>query len=159
VDQLKQFLFARFKEQQACVLFIDEAQQMKGSLLESLRGLLNFEDPAAGGKLLQIILLAMPGINRKLRFAPSFSNRVVRTQLHRMNRQEMADMLEWRFVQAGGRIFPFDSPTLDALFKMSKGNPRTVCGIGQVALEIAGTTERAITPEVVQEVSATRIAN
>ena len=78
-----------------------------------------------------VVLLAMPGINRKLRFAPSFSNRVVRTQLHRMNRQEMADMLEWRFIQAGGRIFPFDSPTLDALFEMSKGNPRTVCGIGR----------------------------
>ena len=159
VDQLKQFLFARFKEQQACVLFIDEAQQMKGSLLESLRGLLNFEDPAAGGKLLQIILLAMPGINRKLRFAPSFGNRVVRTELRRMTRNEMADMLEWRFIQAGGRIFPFDSPALDALFKISKGNPRTVCGIGQVALEIAGTTEQTITPDVIQEVSATRIAN
>ena len=105
MDQLKQFLFARFKEQQACVLFIDEAQQMKGSLLESLRGLLNFEDPAAGGKLLQIILLAMPGINRKLRFAPSFSNRVVRTQFHCLNCQERADAQEWRFVQVADLDF------------------------------------------------------
>ena len=64
-----------------------------------------------------------------------------------------------RFIQAGGRIFPFDSPALDALFKISKGNPRTICGIGQVALEIAGTTEQTITPDVIQEVSATRIAN
>ena len=99
----------------------------------------------------------MPGINRKLRFAPSFSNRVVRTQLYRMNRQEMADMLEWRFVQAGGRIFPFDSPTLDALFLMSKGNPRTVCGIVQVSLEYAGTTDRAITPEIIDDVSRRRL--
>ena len=34
-----------------------------------------------------------------------------------------------------------------------------VCGIGQVALEIAGTTGQAITPDIIQEVSATRIAN
>ena len=64
------------------------------ALLESLRGLLNVEDPVAGGKLIPIILLTMPGINRELRFAPSFNNPVVRTQLHRMNRQEMAGMLE-----------------------------------------------------------------
>ena len=86
VDQFKQFLFDSYKEEKACILFIDEAQQMKGNLLESLRGLLNFEDAAAGGKLLQIILLAMPSIRRKLRYAPSFSNRLVKTDLMRMER-------------------------------------------------------------------------
>jgi hypothetical protein len=53
------------------------------------------------------MLLTMPGINRKPHFAPSFGNRVVRTQLGRMPRNEMADMLEGRFVQAGGRNLAF----------------------------------------------------
>src|SRR5690606_3672573 len=127
-DQLKAYLLASYKEQQTCVLMIDEAQQMRGQLLESLRGLLNFEDPSVGGKLLQIILFAMPGINRKLRYAPSFSNRLVRTELRRMNRTETESMLLWRFTQAGGRYFPFDSASLDTLFEVSKGNPRTICG-------------------------------
>ncbi len=159
VDQFKQFLFDSYKEEKACILFIDEAQQMKGNLLESLRGLLNFEDAAAGGKLLQIILLAMPSIRRKLRYAPSFSNRLVKTDLMRMERGEMENMLEWRFTQAGGRLFPFDQASLDELFKLSKGNPRTICGIAQVALEIAGLIEKAITPQIIQEVSERRITN
>lgn len=159
VDQLKGFLLNSYKEQQTCVLLIDEAQQMKGTLLESLRGLLNFEDPSVGGKLLQIILFAMPGINRKLRYAPSFSNRLVRTELRRMSREETESMLRWRFTQAGGQAFPFDPPTLDCLFDVSHGNPRTLCGIAQVALEYAGATNNAITPDIIFQVSNRRILN
>ncbi len=159
IDQLKAYLLASYREQQTCVLMIDEAQQMKGNLLESLRGLLNFEDPSVGGKLLQIILFAMPGINRKLRYAPSFSNRLVRTELRRMNRTETESMLMWRFTQAGGRYFPFDSAALDTLFEVSKGTPRTICGIAQVALEYAGATNQAITPTIVTEVAKRRIVN
>lgn len=159
VDQFKKFLLDSFLQKRVCVLFIDEAQQMKGTLLESLRGLLNFEDPTAGGKLLQIILLAMPSINRKLRFAPSFSNRLVKTELNRMNRGEMENMLAWRFTQAGGRIFPFDQASLDELMNVSKGNPRTICGIAQIALEVAGTSDQAITPQIIKEVAAKRINN
>ena len=61
-----------------------------------------FEEPTAGGKVLQIMLLTMPGIDRKLRLAPGFGNRVVR-----MTHNEMADMLEWGFIQDGGRILAF----------------------------------------------------
>lgn len=157
IDQLKVFLFESYKKQQICVLMIDEAQQMQGQLLESLRGLLNFEDPGVGGKLLQIVLFGMPGINRKLRYAPSFANRLVRTEIRRMNREEMKQMLSWRFTQAGGRYFPFDIAALEQLFAISLGNPRTVCGIAQVALEYAGATNQAITPEVIVEVAKRRI--
>jgi general secretion pathway protein A len=157
VDQLKAFLLESFKAGQTCVLLIDEAQQLKGHLLESLRGLLNFEDPSVGGKLLQIILFAMPGINRKLRYAPSFSNRLVRTELRRMRRTEMEQMLAWRFSQAGGRYFPFEPKTLDTLFEVTSGNPRTLCGIAQVALEYAGATNGAISQEIIEEVAQRRI--
>lgn len=115
----------------------------KGPLLESLRGLLNFEDPGVGGKLLQIVLFGMPGINRKLRYAPSFADRLVRTEIRRMNREEMKQMLSWRFTQAGGRYFPFDTAALEQLFAISLGNPRTVCGIAQVALEYAQGRNRS----------------
>lgn len=159
LDQLKAFLFASYQQGKSCVLLIDEAQQMPGHLLESLRGLLNFEDPAVGGKLLQIVLFGMPGIQRKMRYAPSFANRLVRTELKRMKREEAEAMLRWRFQQAGGRVFPFDTASLDAIFELTKGNPRTICGIAQVALEYAGATGRAITPAIVVEVAERRILN
>ena len=156
VDQLKNYLLNALRENRTCVLLIDEAQQMKGHLLESLRGLLNFED-SVGGKLLQIILFAMPSINRKFRFAPSLRNRIVRTELSRMSQVEMESMLRWRFNQAGGMAFPFVPPALDYLYTVSKGNPRTVCGIVQVALEYAGATNQPITPEVINAVSSRRL--
>lgn len=155
IDQLKQYLFDSFKEQKICVLMIDEAQQMKGRLMESLRGLLNFED-SIGGKLLQVILFGMPGINRKLRYAPSLRNRLVRTELRRMTREEMESMLRWRFSQAGGLTFPFNPPSIEQLFAISQGNPRTVCGVAQVSLEYAGATDKAITPEIIDEVAKRR---
>lgn len=158
IDQLKQYLLTSYEEQKTCVLLMDEAQQMKGHLLESIRGLLNFEDPRSG-KLLQIVLFAMPAIKRKFRYAPSFANRLVISELRRMNQSEMESMLEWRFIQAGGRMFPFDKSALKALFEYSKGNPRTICGLAQVALEYAGTTNELITPEIIKSVAARRVAN
>jgi len=157
LDQLKSFLLRSFTEQQTCVLLVDEAQQMKGPLLESLRGLLNFEDHTAGGKLLQVILFAMPGINKRLRYAPSFSNRLVRTELRRVKRSEMEDLLKWRFTQAGGHFFPFAPEALTTLFELTQGNPRTICGIAQVALEYAGATNETITPTIISEVAKRRI--
>lgn len=157
LDQLKTYLWDSYQKQQVCVLLIDEAQQMHGPLLESLRGLLNFEDPSIGGKLLQIILFGMPGINRKLRYAPSLTNRLVRSELGRMTRTEMEDMLKWRFTQAGGRFFPFDSSSLDRLFEVTKGNPRSVCGIAQLALEYSGSINNAVNADVITDVAKTRI--
>lgn len=157
MDQLKVYLLNSYQQQQFCVLMIDEAQQMRGPLLESLRGLLNFEDPSVGGKLLQIILFGMPGINRNLRYAPSFSNRLLRIELRRMSRTEMEDMLKWRFSMAGGRLFPFDTASLNTLFEVSKGNPRTICGIAQLALEATGATNNAVTPDLITTVAKTRV--
>ncbi|MFN2199927.1 MAG: ExeA family protein [Caldilineaceae bacterium] len=156
IDQLKEYLLNSFREGKTCVLLIDEAQQMKGHILESLRGLLNFED-SVGGKMLQIILFAMPGINRKFRYAPSLRNRIVRTELRRMTQAEMESMLRWRFTQAGGVAFPFVPHALDYLYTVSKGNPRTVCGVAQVALEYAGPTGQPITPDVIDIVAHRRL--
>lgn len=158
MDQLKAFLLEAHKEDKLCVLLIDEAQQMKGALLESLRGILNFES-AKGGKMLQIVLFAMPGINRKLRYAKSFSNRAVRTELKRLTRNEMEEMLRWRFAQAGGTVFPFSEVAMNRLFEKTAGTPRSICGIAQLSLEISASRDNPITPEMIDEVASKRISN
>lgn len=156
IDQLKHFLLDVYKQQKIAVLLIDEAQQMSGGLLESLRGFLNFEDPR-GGKLLQIILFSMPSINRKLRNAPSFRNRLIKTELEKINRREMENMLIWRFKQAGGRGFPFDREALDFLYQFSNGNPRTICGIAKLALQFCAVEGNSfITKNLIQKISEKR---
>ena len=156
IDQLKQFLLETYKANQLAVLLIDEAQQIPAKLLESLRGFLNFEDPR-GGKLLQIILFAMPQINRRLPYAPSFRNRLVKTDLNKMNRQDIENMLRWRYAQAGGLgIFPFEPEAIETLYEVSQGNPRTACGIAQLALEVSAKRNQTITPPVITEVAERR---
>ena len=156
IDQLKRFLLETYKADQLAVLLIDEAQQIPAKLLESLRGFLNFEDPR-GGKLLQIILFAMPQINRRLPYAPSFRNRLVKTDLNKMSRQDIENMLRWRYAQAGGQgIFPFEPEALQTLYEVSTGNPRTACGIAQLALEVSALRNQTVTPHIITEVAERR---
>jgi hypothetical protein len=125
-DQLKALLLKDYKAGITPVVLIDEAQQLEARALESLRGYLNFE--TASEKVLQIILFAMPNIVRKLAYVHSLRNRLVKTELVRMDRQEVEEMLRWRFAQAGGKLFPFENGAIDTLFNLTQGNPRTTRG-------------------------------
>ena len=121
-DQLKTVLLEDYKAGIVPVLLIDEAQQLEARALESLRGYLNFE--TASEKVLQIVLLAMPNIVRKLAYVPSLKNRLVKTELTRMSQEEAAEMLRWRFTQAGGKVFPFENGAIDTLYGVAGGHPQ-----------------------------------
>jgi len=151
IDQLKVFLLDAYKENMVPVLLIDESQQFPASLLEELRGYLNIE--TSKQKLLQIILFAMPNINRKLPYAKSLANRLTITILEEMNETEVEDMLRWRFTQAGGNNFPFDQDSITLLYSITKGNPRLICGLAQLAIELASERDVKITTSVIDEVS------
>ena len=156
-DQLKQILLADFSKGITPVLLIDEAQQLEAKALESLRGYLNFETGTE--KVLQIILFALPIIVRKLAYAPSLRNRLIRTELERMKHDEMIEMLRWRFIQAGGKVFPFEPQALEELYHLTKGHPRSVCGIAVLSLEVAAARNTFITPEIVKEASSKRFVD
>jgi general secretion pathway protein A len=153
-DQLKALLLKDYKAGVTPVVLIDEAQQLEARALESLRGYLNFE--TASEKVLQIILFAMPNIVRKLAYVPSLRNRLVKTELVRMTRQEVEEMLRWRFAQAGGKLFPFENGAIDTLFDLTQGNPRTTCGVAKLALEVAAARHSPITPAIIKEASEKR---
>lgn len=156
-DQLKEILLADFQNGVTPVLLIDEAQQLEAQALESLRGYLNFE--TATQKVLQVILFSMPNIVRKLHFVPSLKNRLWRTELQRMNKVELMDMLKWRFRQAGGAHFPFQDEALDALYSLTGGHPRTACGIAVLALEVAAARDTFVTAEIVKDASTKRFVD
>lgn len=156
-DQLKEILLADFAKGITPVLLIDEAQQLEAKALESLRGYLNFETGTE--KVLQIILFALPIIVRKLAYAPSLRNRLVRTELERMKRDEMNEMLQWRFIQAGGKVFPFEAQALEELYRLTKGHPRSVCGIAVLSLEVAAARNTFITPEIITEAANKRFVD
>ena len=153
-DQVKQCLFENFHQKITSILLIDEAQELPAKVLESLRGYLNFE--TGDEKILQIVLFALPTITRKLAYAKTLRNRLWRTELKEMTRAELAEMLRWRFTQAGGKVFPFEETALDRLFELTHGHPRNTCGLAQLSLEVAALSSGRITPEIVDDVKNKR---
>lgn len=153
-DQVKHLLLENYKRGVVSVLLIDEAQELPAKVLESLRGLLNFE--TAEEKILQIILFALPKITRKLAYAKTLRNRLWRSELKTMKMSELSEMLRWRFAQAGGGVFPFEPEALTLLYKLTKGHPRSACGLAQLALEVAAFKEGRITPAIINQVKEKR---
>lgn len=156
--QFESFLIISSQKNIVPILLVDEAQNMNKDQLESMRGLLNIETPE-NGKFLQVILFAMPEIARRLVWAKSFQSRLWKTDLEPMTEQETEEMLKWRFAQAGGKLFPFEPSALSAIFEISGGNPRTICALAQLSLEIAAVKNTTITPAIIQEVSKKRFIN
>lgn len=153
-DQVKSLLFENYEQGITTVLLIDEAQELPARVLESLRGYLNFETD--DHKILQIVLFALPKIIRKLAYAKTLRNRLWRTQLAEMTRSEMDEMLRWRFQQAGGTVFPFEENAVSHLYHLTRGHPRSTCGLAQLALENAALGSGRITVETVNQVQDKR---
>lgn len=153
-DQVKQILFDNYQRNITSVLLIDEAQELPAKVLESLRGYLNFE--TQDEKILQIILFALPSITRKLAYAPTLRNRLWKTELREMTREELSEMLRWRFTLAGGKVFPFEEAALTHLYDLTHGHPRNACGLAQLALEIAALGTGRVTNEIINSVKDKR---
>lgn len=153
-DQVKELLFENYRRNVTSILLIDEAQEFPAKVLEGLRGYLNFETNEE--KILQIILFALPSITRKLAYAKTLRNRLWRSELREMNRAELAEMLRWRFAQAGGKTFPFEEAALERLFELTNGHPRNACGLAQLALETAALSTGRVTPSIIDQVKEKR---
>ncbi len=73
-----------------------------------------------------------------------------------MSRSDMEEMLRWRFVQAGGKVFPFEAAAIDVLYSLVEGNPRTTCGVARLALEASALLNTYVTPEIIEEAAKRR---
>jgi general secretion pathway protein A len=114
------------------VLFIDEAQLLKPDMLELVRFLLNFETNTQ--KLLQIVLFGQNELATNLESKKELKSRMYRSALASLNRNDMENMIQFRFQVAGGDKHPFTQDGLDELYKLTLGLPREICKITDMAL-------------------------
>ena len=63
--QLNRWLIERFRQEETCVIVVDEAQNLSWELLEEIRLLTNLE--TSSEKLVQIVLSGQPELEEKLR--------------------------------------------------------------------------------------------
>jgi len=142
IDALNVYLLQAYAEGLRVVLIIDEAQNLSAEALEQIRLLTNLETDTQ--KLLQIILLGQPELRELLarRDLRQLSQRITaRFHLTPLNAVETRQYLRYRFSVAGGRLFPFTSDAVLALFRHSKGVPRLLNIIADRALLAAYVQE------------------
>ncbi|MDD5449263.1 MAG: AAA family ATPase [Candidatus Omnitrophica bacterium] len=125
---LNKFLIHQLSLKNNVVLIIDEAQNLKPSLLEQIRLLSNLETEKE--KLIQIVLVGQPELRDKLD-SPSLAQlkqRIsVRYHIIPLDKEEIRDYISHRLKVAGsdGRI-NFSYEALEEIYKFSDGVPRLI---------------------------------
>ncbi len=128
LSQLNHYLITQMERNNNVVLIIDEAQNLKPSVLEEIRMLSNLETETE--KLIQIILLGQPELKQKLALnsLEQLRQRVsVYFHLSPLSREEAMEYVRYRLKVASGtdREY-FTDGALDLVYQFSKGVPRLI---------------------------------
>jgi len=153
--QLNEYLIAELRQNHNVVLIIDEAQNLKPSVLEEVRMLSNLETEQE--KLIQIVFLGQPELKRKLALPKleQLRQRVaVYYHLGPLDEKETKEYILHRLKIASNSIKKyFTEDAISKVFKFSGGIPRLINQICDSALLTGFIKERKIIDEdIVEEV-------
>ncbi|MGA8035500.1 MAG: AAA family ATPase [Candidatus Acidiferrales bacterium] len=156
---LSSFLMARSRQGAITALVVDEAQLLSWELLEEIRLLTNLE--TSQHKLLQIVLVGQPELDRKLDSEElrQLKQRIgLRCHLQPLTLKELHGYMHRRLELAGANSHSaqiFREDAIDAIHQHSSGIPRLVNTLAENCLIFGyGKQANPITPEIVREVAA-----
>lgn len=155
MTEIQAFLLDRARHHQPVLLVVDDVQTARGTFfLEILRTLLNIEND--GVKALSILLLGQAAMERKLISASNFDSQLLmRAVLEPMSDEETRLYMLARLKAAGSRQGIFTKHSAELVVKFSKGLPRQVNRLCELALVIAyGLEEKKVSPEIVEMAAA-----
>lgn len=153
LKQFNNFLIEELSKDNNVVLIIDEAQNLKPSVLEEIRMLSNLETDKA--KLFQIVLVGQPELKNKLNSSElkQLRQRIgVRFHITPLERSEVSLYVYHRLSVAGssGEIC-FDDDAIDTIYKYSGGIPRLINMVCDKAMLLGYVIEtRRITLSIVE---------
>src|ERR1700679_3210992 len=155
---LGKYLVLRGSRKLTTVLIVDEAHHLSEDILEEVRLLSNLETD--DDKLLQIVLVGQPELDRKLDSTGlrQLKQRIaVRTQLGPLDAEETARYIERRLQIAGAGAessHVVSEPALTGLYRHSRGLPRLINTLCENAL-ITTYARRLpiVTLEVIEDVA------
>ena len=141
--QFSKFLLEELSKNNNVVLIIDEAQNLKNSVLEELRMLSNLETEKE--KLFQMILVGQPQLRDKIN-SPDMEQlrqRIsVRFHITPLENDEIEEYIYHRLKVAGSRgDITFSDTALSSIYKYSNGIPRIINKVCDKALLCAYTIE------------------
>jgi general secretion pathway protein A len=141
-EAFSQYLMDTYAEGRHPVLIIDEAQLLNDGIrgnggMPILNQITNFS--ALDEKSITIVLVGQEAMRANLARHPEIESRIFTTStLDPLNRQEVADLVEFRLQVAGWGGAPLFAPeAIEALYVASRGIPRRVCTLAFNMLQAA----------------------
>ncbi len=143
LNRLNEYLIEELTKGNNVVLIIDEAQNLKRSVLEAIRMLSNLETEKE--KLFQIVLVGQPQLRKKLATKELMQLRQrisVRFHITPLEKEEVSKYIYHRLSVAGsnGEV-NFTSEAVDAIYNYSNGIPRLINLVCDKALLLAYVME------------------
>lgn len=145
--ELRAFLIDQYSKNKTTLLFIDEAQQLKGPMFEIVRQILNFETDDA--KLITIVMAGQIELRYKLadKSKKALVSRIaVSSTLDALTLEETVQMIDFR-CKVSGLDNPFEKNAISAIYQYSKGVPREVIRVCSVAVQYALLNNLQTIPE------------
>lgn len=131
------------------VIILDDAHELRPSALGLIKVLTNFEMDSR--LVLSVLLVGQPPLRRALQRddLEDVARRLVHiASLRLLARDETRQYVEHRCTIAGATTVPFDQPAIDALYELSRGNPRAIDRLALKALELAAAKGRDVVETV-----------
>ena len=151
--ELRNFLIQEAMNGKTTVLFIDEAQQLKGAMFEQIRQLLNFESDDR--KLLNIVMAGQIELRYKLadRSKRALVSRIaVTSNLDALTLDDINAMINFRCAVAQIEN-PFESDAIEAIFNYSKGIPREAVKLCAMSVQYALLNDLKTVPREIVEIA------
>ena len=138
IKLFRDFLIGQSQAGKRAIIVVDEAQNLSDACLEELRLLSNLETEKE--KLLQIILVGQPELQRRLRSEGlrQLDQRIsIRASLRPLTAPETSDYISFRLIKAGTGSAIFDDNAKKLISRLSGGVPRLINLTASRAMMIA----------------------
>src|SRR5512135_1813003 len=148
------FLVDQYQGGTVPVVLLDEAQNANRDALRLIHYLLNFE--TATTKLLQVVLAGQQELAAKILRYQELASRMFPIAINAMSSHELAEMVQFRWMVAGGKALPFvtGDGVYKALFARSKGLPRDAIKVcDEMLREIVASGRRQATVEDIESIA------
>ncbi len=157
--ELRNFLFEQASAKKAVVLFIDEAQQLRGPMFEQIRQILNYETDDL--KLLNIVMAGQIELRYKLadKSKRALVSRIaVTSNLDALTLDDTLGMINFRCHVAKVEN-PFEPEAVEAIYAYSKGIPREAIKLCAMSVQYAILNDLKIIPKAIVDIAQNDMAH
>lgn len=127
IKALRDFMTGKSRQGKRVIIIVDEAQNLPDDTMEELRLLSNLETDK--DKLLQIILLGQPELERKMmtdRLRQLNQRITTRIHLQHFTAEETSDYINYRIIKAGKENLKISKKSGKLTYRLTNGIPRLI---------------------------------